>query len=316
MHPETDPLFSSYILATVADWQELLSKTHVHDVYIPVAILSLAHAVRMSHGTRMLCGGAQGRLGLFQSCVLNLIALFAPSSLLALLLGMPSPLLMSPVAICLYTVVHCIMYTTGLGHQLIRLHTHPAGAFWLEIGLACIDSLCRTEGMANVGLAQIQRHPHPVLAQSWTAQVIAGTLLAAGMPLIASAFQLHSPMGIWQLRTPAWIHEPSRLLYADLVGGATVSLLLLVLTSGNLHAKLPWLPRPTRSMARWLALSHKPDIHRSTHLPYLSAREAKAVCTAVFFVCLLVPIIHRRLVKQRSSVARQQEGARTKKAKE
>ena len=221
MHPETDPLFSSYILATVADWQELLSKTHVHDVYIPVAILSLAHAVRMSHGTRMLCGGAQGRLGLFQSCVLNLIALFAPSSLLALLLGMPSPLLMSPVAICLYTVVHCIMYTTGLGHQLIRLHTHPAGAFWLEIGLACIDSLCRTEGMANVGLAQIQRHPHPVLAQSWTAQVIAGTLLAAGMPLIASAFQLHSPMGIWQLRTPAWLHEPSRLLYADLVGGAT-----------------------------------------------------------------------------------------------
>lgn len=34
MHPENDPIFSSYILATVADWQELFWSKHVHPVYV------------------------------------------------------------------------------------------------------------------------------------------------------------------------------------------------------------------------------------------------------------------------------------------
>lgn len=34
MRPEDDPIFSSYILATVADWQELVWKQHIHPVYV------------------------------------------------------------------------------------------------------------------------------------------------------------------------------------------------------------------------------------------------------------------------------------------
>ena len=64
MHPETDPIFSSYILGTAADWQDLVWRTHIHEKLIPIAVLSVVHAVRISHGTRMLSGGIHGRRSL------------------------------------------------------------------------------------------------------------------------------------------------------------------------------------------------------------------------------------------------------------
>jgi len=51
---------------------------------IPVAVLSLVHAVRISHATRMLSGAARAQLGLFQSLVLNMIVLFGSSTLLGM----------------------------------------------------------------------------------------------------------------------------------------------------------------------------------------------------------------------------------------
>lgn len=292
MHPETDPIFSSYVLGTVADYQDLLWRLHLHEVYIPVAAVSVVHAVRISHGTRMLSGGGNSRLGLFQGLVLNLIVLFGSSCVIAVMLGMPFPLLMSPFAICLYSSVYIIMHITGLGDGLVRLHEQAPRR--VDLATACIDAMCRIEGIVNVRLAQIQGHPNPVIAQSWFVQIIAGALVSGGVPLIAQTFQLHSPMGLWQMTTPAWIQQPSRLLYADLVGGAVVSFLMLVLTSGQIDAKMPWLPRPTPALARWLSLAHKPDMHRVPHLPYFSLREAKAICAVVLLICLVFPILRRR----------------------
>lgn len=298
IHPETDPIFSSYILGTAADWQDLVWRTHIHDRFIPIAVLSVVHAVRISHGTRMLSGGIYGRLGLFQSVVLNLIVLFGASCLLSLLLGMPSPLLMSPFAIALYTSVHTILYVSGLGTFFVQLHSRPSLARWIDLSFACIDAVCRTEGIVNMGLVQVQRHPNPVIASSWFVQILAGALVSGGMPLIAATFQLHSPMGLWQLGTPAWVQQPHRLLYADLTGGAVASLLLLVLSSGHLDAKVPWMPRPSPSLAQWLSLRYKPDMHRVTHLPYLSLREAKALGTVALFLCLSLPILLRPAVQK------------------
>ena len=49
-----------------------------------MAVLSLVHAVRISHATRMLSGAARAQLGLFQSLVLNMIVLFGSSTLLGM----------------------------------------------------------------------------------------------------------------------------------------------------------------------------------------------------------------------------------------
>ena len=305
MHPETDPIFSSYILGTAADWQDLVWRTHIHEKLIPIAVLSVVHAVRISHGTRMLSGGIHGRLGLFQSIVLNLIVLFGSSCLLSLLLGMPSPLLMSPFAIALYTSVHTILYVSGLGTFFVQLHSKPSLARCFDLVLACIDAVCRTEGIVNLGLVQVQRHANPVIASSWFVQILAGALVSGGMPLIAATFHLHSPMGLWQMGTPAWVQQPSRLLHADLIGGAVASLLLLVLTSGHLDAKVPWIPRPSPTLVQWLSLRHKPDMHRVTHLPYLSLREAKALGTLTLFLCLTLPILFRPAVQKEAKKAKE-----------
>lgn len=129
----SDPVFASYILATAADLTEFLSKTHVHSPFVrlrsdqvPVAFLSLMHAVRTSHATRQLSGGVHSRMRLFQSLVLNLIVLFAAPTLVALLLGAPVPILTAPLSVALYSVVHTVLYCTGLGDALLHAHSSAA----------------------------------------------------------------------------------------------------------------------------------------------------------------------------------------------
>ncbi|WFD21258.1 hypothetical protein MCAP1_003519 [Malassezia caprae] len=303
MRPEDDPIFSSYILGTVADWQELVWKQHLHPVYIPVAVLSLAHAVRISHATRMLSGAARAQLGLFQSLVLNMIVLFGSSTLLgthapltpAMLLGLPAPILLSPLAIVVYSIVHLVLEGTGLGLALVRLHTSASMGLVVDVVLAAIDAVCRSEAIANMCLTQIRRHPNPLVAKSLFVQLIAGALISGGVPLIAATFQLHSPQGHWQLLTPPWLRNASLLMYADLWGGALVAVVMTLLTSGDVEARFPWLPRPAPRLALWLQAVRKLDLHSVKNVPYLPLREAKAVGAVVLFVCLLVPVGVRRL---------------------
>ncbi|WFD24911.1 hypothetical protein MEQU1_003617 [Malassezia equina] len=310
MRPEDDPIFSSYILATVADWQELVWKQHVHPVYIPVAILSVVHAVRISHATRMLSGAPRAQLSLFQSLVLNMIVLFGSSTLLAMLLAIPAPILLSPVAIVLYSSVHLILEWTGGGLTIVRLHTSASTGLVVDLILAAIDAICRSEAIANMGLAQIRRHPNPLVAKSLLVQLISGALISGGVPLLAATFQLHSPQGHWQLLTPPWLRDVSLLMYADLWGGALVALVMSLLTSGDVEARFPWLPRPAPQLARWLQAARKFDLHSVKNVPYLPHREAKAVGAALLFVCLLVPIFVRQLRRAPRVTRRQVKKAR------
>lgn len=49
---------------------------------IPIAVLSVVHAVRISHATRTISGGLRSQLSLSQSLVLNMVVLFGAASLL------------------------------------------------------------------------------------------------------------------------------------------------------------------------------------------------------------------------------------------
>ncbi|WFD28868.1 hypothetical protein MNAN1_003883 [Malassezia nana] len=267
MRAEDDPIFSSYILATVADWQELVWKQHVHPVYLPVAFLSIVHAIRVSHATRMLSGGPRAQLRLFQSLVLNLIVLFGSSTLLALLLGLPAPFVISPVAIVLYSSVHVLLECTGLGLVLVRFHAGATTGLLMDGILATIDAVCRTEAIAHMGLAQIRRHTNPVVAQSLLVQLIAGALISGGVPLIAATFQLHSPYGHWQLVTPPWLQNATLLLYADLWGGALAAAIMSLLTSGHVETRFPWLSPLAPFLTHWLFDTEKMDARMLKHVP-------------------------------------------------
>jgi len=276
---------------------------HLWLTQIPVAVLSLVHAVRISHATRMLSGASRAQLGLFQNLVLNMIVLFGSSTLLgtytpptpAMLLGLPAPILLSPVAIVLYSSVHLVLEATGLGLALVHLHTSARTGLVVDLVLAAIDAICRSEAIANMGVTQIRRHPNPLVAKSLLVQLVAGALISGGVPLIAATFQLHSPQGHWQLLTPPWLRDASLLMYADLWGGALTALVMTLLTSGDVEARFPWLPRPVPHLALWLQAARKLDLHSVKNMPYLPLREAKAVGAVLLFVCLLVPVAVRRL---------------------
>ena len=210
-------------------------------------------------------------------------------------LGLPAPILLSPVAIVLYSSVHLVLESTGLGLALVRLHTSASTGLVIDLVVAAIDAICRSEAIANMGNTLIRQHSNPLVAKSLLVQILAGALISGGVPLIAATFQLHSPQGHWQLLTPPWLRDASLLMYADLWGGALVALVMTLLTSGDVEARFPWLPRPAPRLALWLQAARKLDLHSVKNMPYLPLREAKAVGAALLFVCLLVPVVVRRL---------------------
>lgn len=206
------------------------------------------------------------------------------------------PFLIAPYAIALYSTVHVIMTLSGLGDLLLRLHKSPALALPVDLLLAAIDAVCRSEGVVNVGLAQVQRHPNPVVAHSLLVQLVAGALISGGLPLLIATFQLHSPHGHWQLQTPAWLRRVDLLLFLpDLWGGVAVAFVHIVLRGGNIEARFPWLPPAAPVLAQWLSYPSHVNVHKVKNAQYLSLRETKAVGAAVLFVFLAVPVLYRHL---------------------
>lgn len=160
---------------------------------------------------------------------------------------------------------------------------------------ATVDAVCRTEAIAHMGLAQIRHHTNPVVAQSLLVQLIAGALISGGVPLIATTFQLNSPYGHWQLVTPPWLQNATLLLYSDLWGGAFAAAFMSLLTSGHVEARFPWLLPLAPYLTRWLFAADKIDAQILKHVPYLPFRQAKAMGAAFLWMCLLLPVLLRRL---------------------
>ncbi|WFD45128.1 hypothetical protein MPSI1_003805 [Malassezia psittaci] len=311
-----EPIFASYILATAADITEFLASTKLHTSYLPIAFLSVLHAVRISHATRMLSGGLRSRVHLFQSVVLDLIVLFGGATMVALLLGEPLPILISPVTILVYASVHVLLYITGIGTALLKLHSKLGIAYVnesnlsMDILLAAIDAICRSEAIASLASIKLRQHPDPSVSHSLFAQMMIGALISGGVPLLVGIFNLDSPAGLWSFGTPAWLQRPSLLLspLPDLIGGVIVSMLILLLTSSSKEQSAAAAFMHTYSV-RQLVIHVLNSISRPRpsllheklaplhHLPYLSLREAKAISAIALFVILTVPALVRRVYR-------------------
>lgn len=299
--PARDPIFGHTVLAAAADWTELLAQRHVHAAYAPVAVLTLVHTLRVSHGARLISGGKNSRLGLFQSIVLDQIVLFAGSSVLALALGQPLPVLLAPFAIALYSGVHVAATLSGLGDVLLELHAHPLAGLAIDMVVCAVDALVRSEGIVNVGFGILAAHPDARIARALSAKLVAGALISGATPLIAQAFHLSSATGAWAPRLPAWVHDPAHLVLPDVVAGVLAALAHVVLTHGLALRTHGALAAAAHALGVPAPKAYVP------FTPYLSVREAKVVDAAVLFAVLAVPVLIRRvprLVPRRRATTR------------
>ncbi|WFD01091.1 hypothetical protein MYAM1_003852 [Malassezia yamatoensis] len=234
--------------------------------------------------------------------------------MVALLLGEPLPILISPVTILLYASVHVLLYITGLGTALLKLHSYLGVAYVnqsdprMDIFLATIDAVCRSEAIASLASMKLRQHPDPNVSHSVFAQMVIGALISGGLPLLVGIFNLDSPAGLWSFGIPAWLQRPSLLLspLPDLAGGVIVSMLVLLLTSSSKEPSAAAAFLHTYSVRQWVihllnyvsrprpSLLHE-KLAPLHHLPYLSFREAKAISAIALFVILIVPTLVRRV---------------------
>lgn len=119
-------LFHSSLLSELATRAELFSGVHLHTWFLPLSALTLAHAIRCSHGCRSV--GEKARPSLVVSSALNLLLLFGSLSVVNVMLNYPSPLLLAPRTIVIYTVVHVVLALSGIADKLLEWQKTRGGA--------------------------------------------------------------------------------------------------------------------------------------------------------------------------------------------
>lgn len=176
----------------------------------------------------------------------------------------------------------------------------------MDLGFALVDGVCRSEGIAQLGVTTVRTHPNALIASSPFAAILIGTLVGGGGPLLIGAFSLEEAN--WTLRTPTWLTQPASLLAIDVWSSALLSALYAGLTSplGFSSLILPehraWLKGaqgPAILYAPLEMASAALEIERrenTTFKPYrfgqevegayLSIQEAHALCAIVLFTIL------------------------------
>lgn len=138
-------------------------------------------------------------------------------------------MLFAPGTIALYSSVHALLTLSGAGDALLQIGSAPGTGMAMDLGIAAIDGICRSEGIALLGVQAVRNHYNPVIASSPFAMILAGTLVGGGAPLLISTFDLGSAQ--WQLGTPGWLTQPFGLLAIDIWSAALLSALYAGLTS-------------------------------------------------------------------------------------
>lgn len=125
---------SSRLLRSFSETASLSGQIPVHPTYLPIAPLTLIHALRVSHGTLQLVQSSRrgGRPNLVTTTFLALVLLFGSVVVTSALLAIPSPILLAPATIVIYAGVHIVNASTGLADVLLSLNEVPGlGLAWV-----------------------------------------------------------------------------------------------------------------------------------------------------------------------------------------
>ncbi|SNX87180.1 uncharacterized protein MEPE_05890 [Melanopsichium pennsylvanicum] len=198
----------NFSLAHVGDQLEAWSRSPLHPTLLPVGALSLIHAARVSHATRQVAGSHESRLGLWQGLLLNQILMFGGVVISGMLLGIASPLLVAWPVILLYGGVHVLLDVTPFGKLLLDAQDVEVVGILMDLSFALLDGVLRAEGIVDLGVELVRKHPSPELASSVSAALINSAIIGGGVPLLIDLFRLDSSSGEWGIRSPSWAKDP------------------------------------------------------------------------------------------------------------
>lgn len=128
-----------------------------------ISILTLLHATRVSHASFSL---SPDSTPILQSTALTLILLFGGTTLSALLLSIPSPILTSGKTIAIYSITSICLNISGINTILSRISRKKKAGLALDIGFHLIDGICRSEGIVLLGVEAVRNHPDEIIADS------------------------------------------------------------------------------------------------------------------------------------------------------
>lgn len=260
---------ASLSLASLGDQLDFLVRAPLHPTLLPVGALALVHAVRVSHATRQITGGHKSQVGVWQGFLLNQTLMFAGVVISGMLLGLPSLLLVALPVVVLYGGVHVLLDVTQTGKMLLNAQDKEFVGLLMDLSFALLDGILRAEGIIDLGIEVVRKHPSAEIASSLFAVFFNAGLIGGGVPLLIDLFKLDSPSGDWGIRSPTWAKNPF-FGTNDIVSATFLTYVYLALTS----------PAP----AQYPLVG---GIIRNLGLDSLSNRDIRTFCSLLLGVYLL-----------------------------
>lgn len=153
----------------------------------------------------------------------------------------------------------------------------------MDLSFAMLDGILRSEGIIDLGVEAVRKHPSPEVSTSLFAALLNAAIIGGGIPLFVDLLKLDSPTGDWAFQRPGWTKNPWKDT-TDLFSSAFLGLVYIAMTS----------PAPARFPLIGGAL------HR-LGLDGLGNRDARTFC-ALLLGAILTAQTAMRLAEQRKPV--------------
>lgn len=212
------------------------------------------------------------------------------SSLVAMLINQPNPLLVSPYLLPLYSAIFAITHLSSVTTFLLA---SPLTRLPLDLGLSFIDAITRTLSIVSL-LHVLASHPSVPLSTSPLAHLILSALAAAGGGILASVLGVSEPGG-WTLKTPAILSEEASFLSTlDLSSAGVIAVVYSLLTD------LPAF-RPLRTSLLAIVLQNRSRLKLlgsdflvracTTAQAIKTPLEARTICTLLLAIILTARVV-------------------------
>lgn len=109
----------------------------------------------------------------------------------------------------------------------------------MDLSFALLDGILRAEGIIDLGVEPVLRHPSPEISTSIFAVLINSAIIGGGVPLLIDLLKLDSPTGEWGIRTPSWANNPFKGTN-DIFSASLLGFVYLVLSSSSVPAQFPF----------------------------------------------------------------------------
>ncbi|KAI8452366.1 hypothetical protein BY996DRAFT_6431870 [Phakopsora pachyrhizi] len=206
-------------LRRISNFLEFISKP-IHESMVPIPIIPIIHAARISAIYRSLRNTAGGKTSFTADLAGFLLMSWGGSIVSCILLGLPMPQLLSFTPILVYSSIHLAMPS----------FKHLPTAKTLDTILPLLDALIKTSTVA-AGVDMCRNHEKRIVAESLSIQLFIGAISASGGGILSQTMSVWEPS--WRLCRPHFLQEGSILAGTDVWSGALTAGIYGYLTSSH-----------------------------------------------------------------------------------